>query len=175
MEELERLKGQIQAMGMSISNAVSDGTLILNHNTNLIPFYQEMHIRDLNFEFEKLESTEGVDSCNAATVTLHTDWLHIKSVNVNVQKSLSDLFSSKEKQENKKVLKAQEAAQEALEAFGKYYEQGEPRKSDHQTGRPDAYLPDLIYRRTVHQQRKSRESFLNSIPARVQVKPMLFI
>ena len=131
MEELERLKDKMQAMGVSISHAVSDGTLILNHNTNLIPFHQEMHIRDLNFEFEKLESTEGVDSCNAATATLHKDWLHLKSVD-NVQKNLSDLFFSKEKQENKKVLKVQEAAQEALEAFGKYYEQGEPRKSDYQ-------------------------------------------
>ena len=133
MEELERLKGRVQAMGMSISNAVSDGTLILNHNTNLIPFHQEMHIRDLNFEVEKLESTKGVGSCRAATATLHKNWLNIKTVDDNVQKSLSHLFSSKEKQENKKALKAQEAVKEALEAFGKYYEQGEPRKSDHQT------------------------------------------
>ena len=76
-----------------------------------------MYIRDLNFEFEKLESAEGVDSCHAATATLYQDWL-----DTNVQKSLSDLFSLKEK----KVLKARES-------FGKYYEQGEPRKSDHQT------------------------------------------
>ena len=34
MEELERLKDCIQAMGMSIANAVSDGTLILFHDTN---------------------------------------------------------------------------------------------------------------------------------------------
>ena len=91
-----------------------------------------MYIRDLNLEVEKLESTE-VDSCHAAAATLHKDWLDIKSVDVNVQKGLSDLFSSKEKSkeklENKKVLKAREAR----EAFGKYYEQGEPRKSDHQT------------------------------------------
>ena len=85
-----------------------------------------MYIRDLNLEVEKLESTEFVDSCHAATATLYKDWLDIKSVDVNVQKSLSDLFSSKEKLENKKLLKAREA-------FGKYYEQGEPRKSDHQT------------------------------------------
>ena len=85
-----------------------------------------MYIRDLNLEVEKLESTEVVDSCHAATTTLHKDWLDIDSVDVNVQKNLSDLFSSKEKLELKKSLKAQEA-------FGKYYEQGEPRKSDHQT------------------------------------------
>ena len=88
-----------------------------------------MCIRDLNAEGEKLESTEVVDSCHAATTALHQDWLDIKSVDVNVQKSLSGLFSSKEKLENKKALKAQEAQ----EAFGKYYEQGEPRKSYHQT------------------------------------------
>ena len=86
MEELERLKGQIQAVGMSVANVVSDGTLILNYSTNLIPFHQEMYIRDLNSEFEKLESTESVVSCDAATVTLHKDWLDIKSVDVNVQK-----------------------------------------------------------------------------------------
>ena len=82
---------------------------------------------------EKLESTEGVDSCHAATAPLHKDWLDIKTVDVNVQKSLSDVFSSKEKLENKKALKARRAALEALEAFGKYYKQGELRKSDHQT------------------------------------------
>ena len=133
MEELESLKGQTRAMEISIADAVSDRTLILNHHTNLIPFHQEMYIRGLNFKVEKLESTVRVDSCHAATATLHKDWLDIKPVDVNVQKSLSDLFSSKEKQENKKVLKVREAAQEALEAFGKYYDQGEPRKSDHQT------------------------------------------
>ena len=35
MEELESLKGQIQAMGMSIAKAVSDGTFIISHDTNL--------------------------------------------------------------------------------------------------------------------------------------------
>ena len=92
-----------------------------------------MYIRDLNLEVEKLESTEFVDSCHAATATWYKDWLDIKSVDVNVQKSLSDLFSSKEKSkeklENKKLLKAREARR----AFKKYYEQGEPGKSDHQT------------------------------------------
>ena len=37
MEELERLKGQTRAMGMSIANAVSDGTLIPDHDTNPFP------------------------------------------------------------------------------------------------------------------------------------------
>ena len=35
--------------------------------------------------------------------------------------------------------------------------------------------PDLTYRRTVHQQRKSREQFLNSIPHWVQVRPLLSV
>ena len=34
-----------------------------------------MHIHDLNFEVEKLESTEGVNSAQAATASLHKDWL----------------------------------------------------------------------------------------------------
>ena len=91
-----------------------------------------MYIRDLNLEVEKLESTEFVGPCHAATATSHKDWLDIESVDVNVKKSVSDLFASKEKSkeklENKKLLEAQEAQ----EAFEKYYEQGEPRKSDHQ-------------------------------------------
>ena len=37
MEELESLKGQIQAIGMSIADAVSDGTLLLNHDTDRFP------------------------------------------------------------------------------------------------------------------------------------------
>ena len=37
MEELERLKDHMQVMGMSIANAVSDRTLILNHDTNPSP------------------------------------------------------------------------------------------------------------------------------------------
>jgi len=43
-----------------------------------------MDICDLNFEVEKLESTEGVNSAQAATVALHKDWFDIKSVNVSV-------------------------------------------------------------------------------------------
>jgi len=73
-----------------------------------------------------LESTESVNSAQAATATLHKAWFDIKSVDVRAQKGLSSLLSSKEKLENEKTLKAQEA-------FEKYYEQGEPRKSDRQT------------------------------------------
>jgi len=40
VEELESLKGQMQAVGMSIAKAVSDGTLIIHHNTD--PFYLDM-------------------------------------------------------------------------------------------------------------------------------------
>ena len=32
-----------------------------------------------------------------------------------------------------------------------------------------------MYRRKVHQQQQSQEQFLNSIPDRVQVKPVLFV
>ena len=92
-----------------------------------------MYIRDLNLEVEKLESTEAVDSCHAATATLHEDWLDIKSVDVNVQKSRSDLFSSKAKLEYRKAVKAVKASRASRAAFRKYYEQGEPKKSDHQT------------------------------------------
>ena len=114
----------MQAVGMSITNAVSDETSILNHDVN--PFHQEMYIRDLNFEFEILVSTEDVDSVQAATATLHKVWLDIKSVDIRGQKSLSNLFFRKGKFENEKILKAQEA-------FENYCKQGEPRKSDHQT------------------------------------------
>ena len=37
IEELERLIDQMQSVGMSITNAVSDGTVILNHLTNKFP------------------------------------------------------------------------------------------------------------------------------------------
>ena len=39
MEELERLKDQMQAVGMSIADAVSHGTLIRNRDMTLIPFH----------------------------------------------------------------------------------------------------------------------------------------
>ena len=82
-----------------------------------------MYIRDLDSEVEKLESTEDVDSAQAAAATLRKDWLDIKSV----QKGLSNLFSSGRAQ--KKALQDQRAR----EALKKYYKQGEPWKSDRQT------------------------------------------
>jgi hypothetical protein len=124
VEELESLRNQMQALGMSIAKAVSDATLIINHDTD--PFHQ----CDLNMELEKLVSTESVDLAQAATATSHKEWLDMKSVDVSVQKNLSNLFSSgralKEKLESEKTLKVNEALKE-------YYNQGEPRKSDHQT------------------------------------------
>ena len=79
-----------------------------------------MYTHDVNLEIEKLESTEDVDSAQAGTVTLHKDWLAIKSGDVGVQKSLSNLFSSKGKLE----VKSEEASE-------KYFRQGEPRKRPH--------------------------------------------
>ena len=80
-----------------------------------------MYFRDLDFEVGRLESREDVDSAQAATASLHQDWL---DADVSIQKGLSNLFSSsraqKVKLENEKTLKAQ-----------KYCEQGEPRMSDH--------------------------------------------
>ena len=71
-----------------------------------IPFHQEIYIRDVNSEFENLEPTQSVDSAQAATASLHKDWIEIKSVDVSVQKGLSNMFSSgraqKEKLENEK-------------------------------------------------------------------------
>jgi hypothetical protein len=91
-----------------------------------------MCIYNLNIEFEDLESAANVDTAHAATATSHKDWLDVHSVDVSVQKSLSNLFSSaraqKEKLDHEKTLKSQKAH----EAFWKYYKQGEPRKSDHQ-------------------------------------------
>ena len=132
IEELERLKDQMEAVGVSIAKAVSDGTIILNHKTDSFPKGTFTH--SLSSEVGNLESAEGVHSAQAATATLHKDWLGIKSADVSVQTQtgLSDLFSSgrsgraqREKLENEKVVKAQEA-------FKKYYTQGEPRKSDRQ-------------------------------------------
>ena len=70
-----------------------------------IHFHQEMYIRDRNVEFEKVGSTEDVDSAQAATATLHRDWLDIKSVDVSAQIGLFNLFASKEKLEIEKKLK----------------------------------------------------------------------
>ena len=91
-------------MGIPIANAVSDRTLILLHDTVRIPFNQEIYIRDVNSEFEKLEPIESLDSVHVATATLHKDWLDIKSVDPN----------------------------KAYKAFKKFYKQGEPRNGDHQ-------------------------------------------
>ena len=79
-----------------------------------------MYFHDLVPEFEKLKSREGVDSAQAATASLHKDWLDIRSVDVSVQNGLSNLFSSSRAQKEKLEKKAQ-----------KYRNQGEPRKSDH--------------------------------------------
>ena len=85
-----------------------------------------MRIDDLNIEFKKLESPESVDSAQTATRISHNDWLDTKSVGASVQRSLSELFSSKEKLESEKRLKTGKA-------WEKYYKQGEPGKSDHHT------------------------------------------
>jgi hypothetical protein len=91
-----------------------------------------MCIRDLNSEFAKLESADNVASAQAAAATSHKDWRDITSVDVSVQKGLSNLFSSgrvekeKREMENEKRLKAHGA-------FQKYYEQGEPRLCGHQS------------------------------------------
>jgi len=120
------LKDQMQALGMSVTKAVSDGHLLLI--TTPIPFHQdqEMYFGDLNIEFEKLESTKSVDSAQAAAVTSHKEWLDIKSVDVSAQKNLSNLFASAKALKEKQALKAYEASKE-------YHNQGELRKSDHQT------------------------------------------
>ena len=80
-----------------------------------------MYIHDGNLEVENHESTESLDSAQAARTTLRKDWLGINSGDVGVQKNLSKLFSSKEKLEMK--------AREALKSYAK---QGEPMKSDDQ-------------------------------------------
>jgi len=37
MKAVERLQGQMQAVGMSIAKAVSDGTLIIKHDAHPFP------------------------------------------------------------------------------------------------------------------------------------------
>ena len=122
----------MEAVEMSIAKAVSDESLILNRDTD--PFPKGTFTHSLSSEYGNLEATEGVDSAQAATATLHKDWLDIKSADVSVQTQtgLSSLFSSgrsgraqREKLENEKIVKAQETLE-------KYRTQGEPRKSDHQ-------------------------------------------
>ena len=118
----------------------------------------------LNIELDKLASTETVDSAQAATAISPQEWLKIESVDVSIQKNLSNLFAPG---------RARKEKLEVRKALNEYYNRGESRKSDHQ--RPDLDLPDLRYRRTVHQQRRSQEQFLGSISDRVQVKPVLFV
>ncbi|SRR5258706_9082938 len=89
-----------------------------------------MDFRDLNFEIEKLGSTEDVDSAQAATDTLHKDWLDIKSVEVSVQKGLSNLFSSGRAQKEKLEIEKRVQGRKAREALDKYRMQGEPKKGD---------------------------------------------
>ena len=91
-----------------------------------------MYILDLDFEVGKLESTEGVDSAQVSTRTLHKDWLDIESVDVSVQKNLSNLFSSGRTQKERLEIERSMQVRKASEAFKKYYGQGEPRKGDHQ-------------------------------------------
>ena len=83
-----------------------------------------MYIRDVNIEFEKLETTESVDAAQAATATSHNDWVDIKSIDVSAPKTLSNLFSSGRAQKEK-------LEQKTCEAFEKYYKEGEPRQGDH--------------------------------------------
>ena len=114
---------------MSIAKAVSDGTSILNHDTD--PFPKGTFTHSLSSEVGDLESTEGVDSAQAATATLHKDWFDIKSADVSVQTQigLSSLFSSRR---SGRAQREFEKKRKVNEAFDKYYTQGEPRKSDHQ-------------------------------------------
>jgi len=129
-----------------------------------------MCIHKLEFEFEELEPTVSVSSAQAATEISYADWHDIKLVEAK-KAILPSLLSSgraqKEKRENEKRLKEREA-------FEKYHNQGEPRECTCLPDRPNGDLPDLAYRRIVHQQQRNREQFLNSIPHRVQVKPALF-
>jgi len=63
---------------------------------------------------------------------LHKEWLDIRSVDVSVQKGLSNLFSSSRSQKVKLENEKTRKAEEARATFKKYYKQGYPRKSDHQ-------------------------------------------
>ena len=90
-----------------------------------------MYIRDLDFEVEKLESTEDVDSARAAAVTMRKDWLDIKSVDVSVQKGVSNLFSSARAQREKLEIEKKLQDRKAREASEKYHKQGEPRMGSH--------------------------------------------
>ena len=86
--------------------------------------------RDLNFEFGNLASTDRIDSARAATASPRKDWCDIKSIDVSVQKGLSSLLPLSREQ---KRIREYEKTKKVQAAFQEYYEQGEPRKSDHQT------------------------------------------
>jgi len=86
-----------------------------------------MCIRDLNIEFEKLRSTESIESAQAATATSHKEWLDIKSDDFGGQRDLSDWFSSGRALKEKRILQALKVH----EASKEYYNQGEPRSSDY--------------------------------------------
>ena len=88
-------------------------------------------MRDLNFEFENLESTISIDPAQAATATLHKNWLDIKSVEIRVQNRFSNLFLSGRAQKAKLEIEKELQDRKAREALKKYYKQGEPRKGDH--------------------------------------------
>ena len=122
----------MEAVGMSTAKAVSDGTLILNHKTD--PFPKEICIHSLSSEFGNLELAEGVHSAQAATATLHKDWLDVKSADVSVQTQtgLSSLFSSGRSSRAQREQLEFEKEIKVNWAFKQYYTQGEPRNSDYQ-------------------------------------------
>jgi len=92
-----------------------------------------MYFGDLNIGFENLESTKSVDSAQAAAVTSHKEWLDLESVDVSVQKNLSNLFSSGRALKEKLEKLETEKTLRVKEALKKCHDQGEPRKSDRQT------------------------------------------
>ena len=91
-----------------------------------------MSIRDLNFECSELKSTFNIDFAQATTAALHTAWCDIKSVEISVQKGLSNMFSLVRAQ-NEKMEMEKKKKLRTDEAFQKYHSQGELRKSAHQT------------------------------------------
>jgi len=93
-----------------------------------------MYFGDLNIKFENLESTKSVNSAQAAAVTSHKEWLDIKSVDVSVQKNLSNLLSSGRALKEKLEKLETEKSLKVYEALEKCHDQGKPRKTDHQTG-----------------------------------------
>jgi len=97
-----------------------------------------MGIPDLKLEITNLQSTDSVDSAQAATATSHKDWFDIKSVDVstdvNTPKGLSSLLFLGRAQKQRKTEKAmKDQILKAETAYLEYYEQGRPKKSDHRT------------------------------------------